>query len=75
MVQTLSEVRIPPSCRLVLKALSQLKIGTISQIEVETGLPLRTIQSALHKLIELELVMVKVCLTDSRRRFYCYVKA
>ena len=47
MVQTLSEIRISPSCRLVLKSLSQLKIGTISQIEVETCLPLRTIQSAL----------------------------
>ncbi|MCL4350243.1 MAG: hypothetical protein M1535_02195 [Candidatus Thermoplasmatota archaeon] len=40
----------------------------------ETGLSKRTLMGSLKHLKEESLISVKTCLTDTRRRFYCYHK-
>jgi DNA-binding MarR family transcriptional regulator len=67
--------RLSPSCRTVFAALSALKISTQTAIAAETGLPTRTVQLALKNLIALKLVNVRICLNDTRRKFYCYSKS
>jgi DNA-binding MarR family transcriptional regulator len=66
---------MPPSSRTVLDALSRAKISTLNAIINETGLPSRTVQLALKNLIELKLVNVRICLNDTRRKFYCYSRS
>ncbi|MCL5441203.1 MAG: MarR family transcriptional regulator [Candidatus Thermoplasmatota archaeon] len=67
--------RMPPSSRTVLDALSRAKISTLNAIINETGLPSRTVQLALKNLIALKLVNVRICLNDTRRKFYCYSRS
>jgi|YelNatPaOPRAMG01_1025707.scaffolds.fasta_scaffold01609_4 DNA-binding MarR family transcriptional regulator len=64
-----------PSAKTVLASLSRAKISTLTAIVNETGLPIRTVQLALRNLIELGLVSVRTCLTDTRRKFYCYSRS
>ncbi|MCL4444948.1 MAG: MarR family transcriptional regulator [Candidatus Thermoplasmatota archaeon] len=66
---------MPPSSRTVLDALSRAKISTLNAIINETGLPSRTVQLALKNLIALKLVNVRICLNDTRRKFYCYSRS
>ncbi|MGP6207970.1 hypothetical protein ACNF42_08095 [Cuniculiplasma sp. SKW3] len=40
----------------------------------ETGLSKRALMGSLKHLREESLISVKTCLTDTRRRFYCYVQ-
>lgn len=65
-------LRMQPSSRLVLKALSTLRVADLNLIQRETGLPRRTVQSALRRLRDLDVISVQNCLSDSRRKFYCY---
>ncbi|MCL5665762.1 MAG: MarR family transcriptional regulator [Candidatus Thermoplasmatota archaeon] len=63
---------LTPSCRLVLRVLSEIKISDLSNLERETGLPRRTLLYAIARLKEKNLIQVQVCLNDSRRRYYCF---
>ncbi|MGC8515368.1 MAG: MarR family transcriptional regulator [Thermoplasmata archaeon] len=74
-MEQLSLSRMPPSSRTVLAALSRTKISTLTAIVVETGLPTRTVQLALKNLTALRLVNVRICLNDTRRKFYCYSRS
>lgn len=64
--------RMTPSSRIVLDMLSRARISTLTSIVDETGLPMRTVQLALKNLVALKLVSVQICLSDTRRNFYCY---
>lgn len=60
------------SAKYILRVLRELKISTIATIQKETGLSRRTIMYSIRELKSRNLVFVQICLTDSRRRYYCY---
>lgn len=64
-------IDIPPSARLVLHVLRELKIVDMKKLAKETGLPRRTLMYAIHRLKENGLIDIQVCLNDSRKRYYC----
>ncbi len=62
---------IPPSAGLVLSILSDLKISDLKRLRQETGLSRRGLMYALKMLNQAGLIETRVCLTDTRRRYYC----
>jgi DNA-binding transcriptional ArsR family regulator len=62
---------LPASARLLLRVLRDLKVSDLKTLQKETGLSRRAIMYAVKKLKEADLVEVQICLTDSRRRYYC----
>lgn len=71
METTLIEGVIPPSARLVLNELMDRKILRFEEIMLLTGLSKRSLLYAIKVLREKGLVEVEVCMSDTRRRFYC----
>jgi DNA-binding MarR family transcriptional regulator len=65
---------LTPSSRLILITLRSIKIADVKTLMKETGLSKRTLMGSLKHLKEESLINVKTCLTDTRRRFYCYEK-
>lgn len=63
---------LSPSCKLLLKVLSEIKISDLKTLERETALPRRTLLYSISKLKERGIIEVQVCLNDSRRRYYCF---
>lgn len=70
--QRVLEAGLSPSARYVLRVLVELGEARFSELFLETGLPRRTLYSALRQLRDRGLVEVRPCLRDARRRFYCY---
>ncbi len=70
-MQVEENLTIPPSARLVLRVLRDLKILDMKRLSEETGLPKRTLMYAIRRLKENHLVDIQVCLNDSRKRYYC----
>lgn len=66
------EEGLSPSAKYVLRVLRELGEARFSELFLETGLPRRTLYAALRALRERGLVVVRPCLNDARRRFYCY---
>lgn len=64
-------VELPPSATLVLRILRDLKISNLNRLREESGLSRRGLMYALKTLTEMDLIETKICLTDTRRRFYC----
>ncbi|WP_227357182.1 MarR family transcriptional regulator [Haladaptatus salinisoli] len=67
-IEVLSE--LPPSAKLVAKALEYDNPLTQTQLEVETMLPPRTIRYALTRLEENDLVESRFSFADARKRYY-----
>ncbi|WP_162509595.1 MarR family transcriptional regulator [Thermogymnomonas acidicola] len=67
----LEQREMPPSAKLVLRVLRELKIATVKRLEEETGLSRRTLMYAIKVLKEAGLIETQICLTDTRKRFYC----
>ncbi|MGP6219921.1 hypothetical protein [Caldiplasma sukawensis] len=51
-----------------------MKIADVKTLIKETGLSKRALMGSLKNLREMELISVKTCLSDTRRRFYCFVQ-
>lgn len=62
---------IPPSAKLVLRILQEVKICDLNRLRDETGLSRRALMYAIKILGDLDLVETRVCLSDTRKRFYC----
>ncbi|MCW6170972.1 MAG: MarR family transcriptional regulator [Thermoplasmatales archaeon] len=71
METTLIDDVLPPSARLVLNVLMNRKILRFEEIMLLTGLSKRSLLYAIKVLREKGLVEVEVCMSDTRRRFYC----
>lgn len=61
----------PTSAKLLLRVLKDRKIATFDDLMGETMLSRRTLLYAIKTLKELDLIETQVCMTDTRRRFYC----
>lgn len=61
----------PPSAKLVLRILQELKICDLNRLMSESGLSRRALMYAVKILGELDLVETRICLSDTRKRFYC----
>jgi DNA-binding MarR family transcriptional regulator len=61
---------LPPSAKLVAKALEYNDRLTQSQLAEETLLPARTVRYALSRLEECEVVNSRFSFTDARKRVY-----
>lgn len=61
---------LPPSAKLVAKALEYNDRLTQSQLADETLLPARTVRYALSRLEEIEVVSSRFSFTDARKRVY-----
>ncbi|BAB60513.1 TVG1419878 [Thermoplasma volcanium GSS1] len=62
---------LPPSARLVLAYLRSAKISDVARIMENTGLSRRSVMNSVKMLKELGLIDIQVCLSDTRRRYYC----
>lgn len=62
---------IPPSAKLVLRILQEVKICDLNRLKGESGLSRRALMYAIKILGELDLVETRICLSDTRKRFYC----
>lgn len=65
---------LTPSSKLILLTLKNIKIADVKTLMKETGLSKRALMGSLKHLREETLISVKTCLTDTRRRFYCYAQ-
>jgi DNA-binding MarR family transcriptional regulator len=59
------------SSRFVLMILQEKKIATVNEIQNRSKLSRRTIMNSIRDLRKLGLIDVHVCLSDTRKRFYC----
>jgi len=66
---------LTPSSKTVIAVVSRMKISTLKEIAREAQLPVRTTQLAIKKLLDLKLISVRICLSDTRRKFYCFSKS
>jgi|ECHhosMinimDraft_1075155.scaffolds.fasta_scaffold00002_57 transcription initiation factor IIE alpha subunit len=64
-------VKLPPSAKLVLKVLTMLGQAEFEVLQAETMLPTRTLREAIRILRERDLVSVKPCIQDLRKKIYC----
>lgn len=62
---------LPPSAKLVLRILRDMKITDFKRLQDETGLSRRTLMYSIKLLREMNAVETRICLNDARRRFYC----
>ncbi len=62
---------MPNSAKLLLRVLKENKISTFDDLMEETMLSRRTLLYAIKALRELDLIETQVCMSDTRRRFYC----
>lgn len=62
---------IPPSARLVLRILREVKICDLNRLRNESGLSRRALMYAIKILGEMDMVETRICLSDTRKRFYC----
>ncbi|PYB68963.1 transcriptional regulator [Thermoplasma sp. Kam2015] len=61
----------PLSVRLVFSYLKDQKISDVAHIMEATGLSRRSVMYAVRILKEANLIDIQICLSDTRRRFYC----
>jgi hypothetical protein len=59
------------SAKIVLLVLRSLKIADFRTLERETGLSKRSLLYAVKALKSIDLIDIQICLSDTRRRFYC----
>ena len=59
------------SSKFVLMILQEKKIATINEIQNKSKLSRRTIMNSIRDLRDLGFIDVHVCLSDTRKRFYC----
>ena len=71
METALTEINLPPSAKSILNVLMEQKILRFDEIMSLTGLSKRSLLYAIKVLREKGLVEVEVCMSDTRRRFYC----
>jgi|ECHhosMinimDraft_1075155.scaffolds.fasta_scaffold00014_37 DNA-binding MarR family transcriptional regulator len=64
-------MKLTPSARKVLEVIKARRVTTFNMLREETKMPERTLKEAIRILKELGLIEVKICLDDTRRRFYC----
>lgn len=62
---------MPPSAKLVMRILREVKICDLNRLKVESGLSRRALMYAVKFLREMDFIETKVCLSDTRKRFYC----
>lgn len=62
---------LPPSAKLVLRILRDMKITDFKKLQDETGLSRRTLMYSIKLLKDINAVETRICLNDARRRFYC----
>jgi DNA-binding MarR family transcriptional regulator len=62
---------LTPSALQVLEFIKSRKIARFSEIIQYTGLSKRSVLYSIEKLKEMGLVETQICMTDTRRRFYC----
>ncbi len=62
---------MPPSAKLVLRILQEVKICDLNRLKSESGLSRRALMYAIKILGQLDFIETKVCLSDTRKRFYC----
>lgn len=62
---------LTPSALQVLEFIKSRKIARFSEIIQHTGLSKRSVLYSIEKLKEMGLVETQICMTDTRRRFYC----
>lgn len=71
-MESYDTVRVmPPSAKLVLRILREVKISDLARLRAESGLSRRALMYAIKILGEMDLVETKICLSDTRKRFYC----
>ncbi len=63
--------QLPPSAVSILNALKKKKILRFEEIMSLTSLSKRSLMYAIKILREYGMVEVKMCMSDTRRRFYC----
>ncbi len=63
--------KLKTSSKLIMMILQQKKIATISEIQDYSKLSRRTIMNCIRDLRNLGLIEIQVCLSDTRKRFYC----
>lgn len=72
MVESIELTRsLPPSAKLVLRILREMKITDFKRLQDETGLSRRTLMYSIKLLREMEAIETRICLNDARKRFYC----
>ncbi|BCU66877.1 MarR family transcriptional regulator [Sulfolobales archaeon HS-7] len=62
---------LPPSVKLVLKVLEEMGEAKFSELMYETKLPQRTLREAIKILRERDMIEIRPCLEDMRKRIYC----
>lgn len=62
---------LPPSAKLVLRIVQECRICNIDILRKESGLSRRALMYAIKLLGEVDLIETRVCLSDTRKRFYC----
>ncbi len=62
---------LSPSTRLVLNYLKTAKISDVDSIIKNTGISRRALMYAVKILKEKNLIDTQICLSDTRRRYYC----
>lgn len=61
-----------PSAQHIYDLLRTRKVMQLKDIIKETGLSKRTVLYAIRDLREAGLIEIQICMTDTRRKFYCY---
>ena len=62
---------LPPSAKLVLRILRDMKITDFKKLQDETGLSRRTLMYSIKLLKDINAVETRIFLHDAIRRFYC----
>ncbi len=62
---------LSPSTRLVLNYLKTAKISDVDSIIRNTGISRRALMYAVKILKEKNMIDTQICLSDTRRRYYC----
>ncbi|KAA8922110.1 helix-turn-helix domain-containing protein [Thermoplasma sp.] len=71
MYPTVDIREFPLSVRLVFSYLKNEKISDMARIMESTGLSRRSVMYAVKVLKEANLIDIQICLSDTRRRYYC----
>lgn len=71
-MESLEAIReMPPSAKFVLRILQEVKICDLNRLKNESGLSRRALMYALKILGEMDFIETRICLSDTRKRFYC----
>ncbi|MCY0851119.1 MarR family transcriptional regulator [Thermoplasma acidophilum] len=71
MYPTVDIREFPLSVRLVFSYLKNEKISDVAHIMESTGLSRRSVMYAVKVLRDANLIDIQICLSDTRRRYYC----